>query len=409
MRWPWSRPIAPTNEYQPVANVLAGLFTPGAVIDLAGLPINESNALGLSAMFRAVSIISGQLAGLPMPTYTIDQNGDPKKDRSIFDSPDGSHGQTPFEWKETLVANALIHGRAYALVSKFAAGGVARLEALHPLCVVTREPTVAEYKKAASGEGELPVGGLWHEITLADATHVKLDARDVLYIPGLATDGKNAMGLIGLAKASLQTSLAADRAARKMFTEGALIAGLATPEGEEDITDDVPEILRQLRAATGGHENAGKIALLSKRLKFTPWTMTATDAQFMQSRQFQVEEIARWTGVPPHLLMQTEKQTSWGQGIEQQNRALGRTVLATWAIRFEQRFSRLLANPRYVKFDFGQLERPTPEVEQNMVINLVNSGMVTPNEGRKRLGLEPIEGGDILRNGQNMGAGAASE
>ncbi|MDM4723405.1 phage portal protein [Micromonospora sp. WMMA1363] len=56
------------------------------------------------------------------------------------------------------------------------------------------------------------------------------------------------------------------------------------------------------------------IAVVNRRLKFSPWTMSATDAQFLQSRQFSVEEVARWFGVPPHLLMQTERQTSWGRG-----------------------------------------------------------------------------------------------
>lgn len=407
MRWWWQK--GPENIGRSIADpTLAALFSPGGTLDLSGIPVGEQNLLGLSAMFRAVSLISGTLATLPMPTYAPGQDDSRKQVESVFDKPDGDTGQTAFEWKETLVANAVIHGRAYAMINRYAAGGVAALPIIHPICVRTEEPSLEEYsslKPGYEGPAEYPVGGLWHKVDLGDGRQIKLDAKNMLYIPGLSTDGKYPWGLINVARTSMRTGIAADRAAGNMFLKGALISGLATPEGEEDITDDVAEIRRQLNSATAGQENAGSIAIINRRLKFTPWTMSAVDAQFLQSREFQIEEISRWTGVPPHLLMQTSKQSSWGTGIEEQNRALGRTVLATWANRVEQRLSRLLASNRYVKFDFRELERPSPQDEQNMIINLVNSGMITPNEGRKQLHLEPIDGGDVLRNGQNMSAG----
>jgi HK97 family phage portal protein len=118
--------------------------------------------------------------------------------------------------------------------------------------------------------------------------------------------------------------------------------------------------------------------------------MTATDAQFLQSRQFQIEEISRWTGVPPHLLMQTEKQTSWGTGVEEQNRALGRTVLLPWAQRVEHRASRLLAVPRWVEFEFAGLERPSPDREIELLLAQVAGGLLTVNEARAYRNLPPL-------------------
>lgn len=409
MRWFWQR--QPENIGRSIADpTLATLFSPGGSLDLTGIPVGEQNLLGLSAMFRAVSLISQQLAALPMPTYQPGSDGTPSIVESVYDKPDGDYGQTTFEWKESMIANAVIHGRAYALISRYGSGGVANLSVVHPLCVRTEEPTQEEYaslKPGYEGGATYPLGGLWHTVDLGNGSQIKLDAKNILYIPGLSTDAKYPWGLINVARSSMRTSIAADQAAGNMFLKGALISGLATPEGEEDITDDVAEIRRQLNSATAGQENAGSIAIINRRLKFTPWTMTATDAQFLQSREFQIEEISRWTGVPPHLLMQTSKQSSWGTGIEEQNRALGKTVLHPWAVRFEARFSRLLASVRYVKFDFRELERPSPQDEQNMLINLVNAGLATPNEARKKLGWEPIEGGDVLRNGQNMSAGTS--
>jgi HK97 family phage portal protein len=129
---------------------------------------------------------------------------------------------------------------------------------------------------------------------------------------------------------------------------------------------------------------------VNRALKFTPWTMSAEDAQFMQSRSFQVEEIARWFGIPPHLLGLTEKATSWGAGIETQNRGLARNVLAPWGKRFEERLSRLLPNPRFVEFDFAALERPNPEVEIDLLIRQVEAGLLTVNEARAIRNLPPL-------------------
>jgi HK97 family phage portal protein len=118
--------------------------------------------------------------------------------------------------------------------------------------------------------------------------------------------------------------------------------------------------------------------------------MTAQQAQFLESRQFQIEEISRWTGVPPHLLMQTDKQTSWGTGVDEQNRGLSKFVLGHWAQRFEQRASRLLARPRWCEFDFAGLERPNFAVEIDLLIKQVAAGILTLNEAREIRNLPPL-------------------
>jgi HK97 family phage portal protein len=213
-------------------------------------------------------------------------------------------------------------------------------------------------------------------------------------------DGLKGMSLLGVARQSFGTTIAGDRAAAKMFGNGALIAGLVSTEEDVD-EDEAKEIKAGLDRKVGGWENAGEVAFVNRKLKFSPWTMSAEDAQFLQSRQFQIEEIARWTGVPPHLLMQTEKQTSWGTGVAEQNRGLGRFTLLGWTMRFEQRLSRLLGGqsrtPRFAEFDFAGLERPTPEEEIRLLIEQVTAGLLTVNEARRIRNLPPIDGGDVLR------------
>jgi HK97 family phage portal protein len=373
-------------------STLAASFSPGGVIDLGGIAVNEQSALGLSAFYRALSLVSGQLASLPLSTH-IEKPGTLRKPvTSVFDAPDGEEGQTAFEWKESLFLHLLMHGRTGALKVRSQAGSLVRLPLVHPLSFRVRQPTK---KQIENGNG--PAGGLWFDVTLNDRTTVTLDSRDFWYVPGMSLDGGvTTLSVLGNARLSLATSISGDRAAGKMFANGALISGLATPEDDDvDISEEISEIRRALDSSTGGYENAGSIALISRRLKITPWTMTASDAQFLQSRQFQIEEISRWTGVPPHLLMQTEKQTSWGTGVEMQDRALGRSVLGTWANRLEERASRLLPAPRKVSFDFSALERPSPDREIELDLKQVEAGVMTIDEYRAKRGWEPLDVDDV--------------
>jgi HK97 family phage portal protein len=124
--------------------------------------------------------------------------------------------------------------------------------------------------------------------------------------------------------------------------------------------------------------------------------MTNKDAQFLESRQFQIEEIARWTGVPPHLLMQTEKQTSWGTGVAEQNRGLSRYTLSHWTSRLEQRLSTLLVAAKSVRFDYTEWEKPTPQEHTDLLVKQLDAGIISRNEARASLGLAPMPDGDTL-------------
>lgn len=387
MKWPWQRqPEAPANTSLSIADpLLVQYFTPGGLVDLAGVTVGETSALGLSALYRALNLIAGTLASLPLNTWT-GQEAERKKVPSIFDDPDGPDQQTVYEWKESVFLHLLLHGRAGALKIRNEAGGLVRLPLVHPLAFQVVQPTVDEFQS-----GKLPAGGVWFEVSLNDGERVRLDADDFWYVPGPSLGYQVGISLLAYARQSLGTAIAGDKAAAKTFSSGALISGLATPSDEGfDLTEDIPQIRQELNRSVLGHENAGTIALVNRRLQFTPWTMTAQQAQFLESRQFQIEEISRWTGVPPHLLMQTDKQTSWGTGVDEQNRGLSKFVLGHWAQRFEQRASRLLARPRWCEFDFAGLERPNFAVEIDLLIKQVAAGILTLNEAREIRNLPPL-------------------
>lgn len=368
---------------------LAAYFSVGNP-NYSGVNVGEDTAVGIAAFWRAVNLISGSVAQLPMQTFRTD--GDTQtRIGSVLDDPGGVIGMPPFEWKQLVILYQLLHGAAPLAHVRNAGGGLIGLVPLHPLSVQMLPPERSDdVTEAFRRKFRVNLqGGETVEFT---------DGQDLTYCPALTLDGRSGISLISAARNSLGTAIAGDRAAAKLFSDGALISGMVTPsEGEVVEAEDATTIKNDLDQRVAGWENAAKIAVINRRLTFTPWQLSAKDAQFIESRAFQIEEIARWTGVPPHLLMQTEKQTSWGTGVAEQNRGLARFNLSHWTVRLEQQLSRLLPTPRFVRFDFTEWNRPVPEVETDLLVKKVGAGLMTVNEARKVLGLDPVEGGDTLQ------------
>jgi HK97 family phage portal protein len=391
VKWPWTRREAIRDDLSIGDPALAGYF--GTAPTYAGVNVTERSALGIAAFWRAVMLIAGTIASLPLKSIgQIDDQRQPV--RTWLDDPGTADGQTPYEWKETCLLHALLHGNTYLQHIYNGAGGLVGATPLHPLSVTP------SWERLPNGRF---TGRKVFDALLGDGTRRQYTSATMTQVMGPSLDGLRGLSLLGVARQSLGTSIAGERAAAKMFGNGALISGLVSTE--EDVDNDEAEIIKAgLDQKLGGWENAGEVAFVNRKLRFTPWTMSAEDAQFLQSRQFQIEEVARWTGVPPHLLMQTEKQTSWGTGVAEQNRGLGRFTLLGWTMRFEQRLSRLIAGPggpagprRFAEFEFAGLERPTPENEIKLLIEQVKAGLLTVNEARRIRNLPPIDGGDVLR------------
>lgn len=364
--------------------LLADFFSVGPK-SLAGVPVNETTALGLSAVWRSVSLISGTIASVPLRTLR-DKNGTREQVPSFLDNPGGPNGQTPFEWTETVLAHLVVHGNAYLAHVYNGAGALVALQPIHPLAVAV------DWETDANGK---PTGLKEFTVTLDDGSDRKFNSTTMTQIMALSLDGLKGLSPITVARLSLGTSIAGDRAAARMFGNGNMTSGLVTPE--EDVTEEEAKAIKEgLKAKISGVDNAGDIAVINRKLKFTQWSTSNEDAQFLQSRQFQIEEIARWYGIPPFELMQTEKQTSWGTGIESQQRGLARTVLSPWGQRVEQRLSRLLPKSQWAEFDFAGLERANPTDEIRLLIEQVRGGLLTINEARAIRNLEPVTGGDAL-------------
>lgn len=390
-RWAnrWNRLFKRSSAYSiadPQLAIMLG-YSPadGSVV------VSASTALTLSSLFRGLSIIAGSIASLTLRTIETDRStGENKAVGSFLDNPGGDR-YTPFEWAELVVVSMVLKGEIFLQHIYNAAGALAWLNPVLPEQV------------SVFWDATRP-GGKRFEVTIPGIDGRKpeiltLDPSSMTQIMAMSLDGRRGIGVIGAARISLGTALAGDKAANRQFSQGAMISGMVTPDGDEDFDEDEALTIKGMVNRTMlGPENAGDIPVINRRLKFSPWTMSAKDAQFIESRTFSVDEVGRWLGVPPHLLGLVEKSTSWGQGIAEQNRGLARYTLKNWTARIEQRLSRLLISPRKIaQFDYTDFIAPSPEDLVTLIISQVNGGLITPNEGRRRLNLPPIEGGDVLR------------
>jgi HK97 family phage portal protein len=291
---------------------------------------------------------------------------------------------TPFEWKEIVVSCLMMHGNAYALPIRNRGGSIALFQILHPSAVSVEWDEPTDWRRR-------------YTIRRTDGTLLHLGPEDILHVMNFSFDGLRGMSVLEVARTSLGTALAGDQGAAQVFSTGALAKGALVPVDDDLNQEEAEFASREINNKVMGWENAGSLPVLTRKLKFEQWSLSMADAQFLESRQFSVEEVARWTGVPPHLLMQTEKQSSWGTGVAEQNRGLSRFTLQNWTSRMEQRFGMWLPRPRRVHFDFAGMDRPVPEVETKLVLDMIRDGLITVNEGRQRLGMDPIPGGDDLK------------
>ena len=357
--------------------------------------LTERTALGLSAFYRAGALISGTIATLPLGAYRALDSGEFEPVKTWLDDPGGPVDLTPFEWKEMITWHLFLGGDSFLYHIYNAAGALIGAQPIHPRSVQVDWITTEEDRAKLTGRKK-------YAIALEDGSFINnLDRTRITQIMGPSLDGLRGMSVLSLARVSLGAAVAGDRAAYKMFKNGNMISAIVSPD--EDFEEGEAETIRDdLLSKMGGTDNAGGLAVVNRRIKISPWSMSAVDAEFLSQRQFGIEEVSRWTGVPPHLLMQTDKQTSWGTGVAEQNLGLRQYNLMGYTSRVEARLNPLTARPQVARFDYSELERPSPKDETDLAIRKYQGGLATRNEGRVAVGLPPKEGGDTYVDAQGV-------
>lgn len=292
----------------------------------AGKSVTEQNAMQLTAVYACVRIIAEAIAGLPLHLYRYTDSGKEKAvDHPCYyllhDEPNPE--MSSFTFRETLMAHLLLWGNAYAQIIRNGRGEVI---ALYPLI-----PSNMVVLRDAAGRIVYQYTYTPNDSKTNDPATVTLHSGDVLHIPGLGFNGLVGFSPIAMAKNALGLAMATEEYGSKFFANGAQPSGVLEHPG----TIKDPEKLRKTWQETfGGSGNSNKTAVLEEGLKYHPISIPPDQAQFLESRKFQIVEICRIFRMPPHMVGDLEKSSF--SNIEQQSLEFVKYTLDSWVCRWEQ-------------------------------------------------------------------------
>lgn len=351
----------------------------GGVPGKAGVRVTETSALHMPAVWRAVAVVANVSAALPLHVYAAGT-----KDRATVELLEDPHPElTRFELWRLVYVHRLLWGNAYVQKIRNGGGTVVQLWPIRPDRVkVEREKPTPENP-----------GGKVFWVQDDKGLRRRLTSREILHLPALGYDGITGCSPIRAAAEGIGLGLAAEKAAAKLYGSGNMISGVL--QSEQRLTAEQADQLKAgWKAKVSGYDSAGDIAVLDSGAAFHPVTMPYKDSQFLESRQFQNVEVAKMFGVPLFLLMETEKSTSWGTGLEQQAQGFVTWDLApTWLTPTEQRVTKeLLPASQYAKYQLGGLLRGDSSARATFYRAMRDSGAYSANDIRDLEDLPPITG-----------------
>ena len=367
----------------------------------SGKAVTERSAMQMTAVYSCVRILAEAVAGLPLHLYRYKDSGGKEKaiDHPLYlllhDEPNPE--MSSFVFRETLMTHLLLWGNAYAQIIRNGKGEVVALYPLMPnKMTVDRDANGQLYYQYTRSNEEAPT---------MKGTTVNLHPSDVLHIPGLGFDGLVGYSPIAMAKNAIGMAIACEEYGAKFFANGAAPGGVLEHPG----TIKDPERVRQSWQSTfGGSGNANKIAVLEEGMKYTPIGISPEQAQFLETRKFQINEIARIFRVPPHMVGDLEKSSF--SNIEQQSLEFVKYTLEPWLIRWEQSIQRSLLStdekPLYfVKFNVDGLLRGDYASRMQGYATARQNGWMSANDIRELENLDRIpaeDGGDLYLINGNM-------
>jgi len=361
----------------------------------AGKPVNEQTAMQMTAVYSCVRILSETLAGLPLHVYKYNDSGGKEKNlkhplyKLLHDEPNPE--MTSFAFRETLMSHLLLWGNAYAQVIRNARGEVISLYPLMPnKMTVDRDSSGQLFYMYQRGSEDTP--------SLGKDNQVYLSPSDVLHIPGLGFDGLVGYSPIAMAKNAVGLAIATEEYGAKFFANGASPGGVLEHPGT---IKDPARIKESWNAAYQGSSNAHRVAVLEEGMKYQPIGISPEQAQFLETRKFQINEIARIFRVPPHMLADLEKSSF--SNIEQQSLEFVKYTLDPWVVRWEQSMCRALLmeseKPNvFIKFNVDGLLRGDYVSRTSGYATARQNGWMSANDIRELENLDRIPeslGGDL--------------
>ncbi|AQW63046.1 phage portal protein [Dehalococcoides mccartyi] len=361
----------------------------------AGKPVNEHTAMQMTAVYSCVRILSETVAGLPLHVYRYNDSGGKEKDlkhplyKLLHDEPNPE--MTSFAFRETLMSHLLLWGNAYAQIIRNARGEVIALYPLMPnKMTVDRDSNGRLFYLYQRTSEDVP--------SLGKDSQVYLSPADVLHIPGLGFDGLVGYSPIAMAKNAVGLAIATEEYGAKFFANGAAPGGVLEHPGT---IKDPQKVKESWNSAYQGSTNAHRVAVLEEGMKYQAIGISPEQAQFLETRKFQINEIARIFRIPPHMLADLEKSSF--SNIEQQSLEFVKYTLDPWVVRWEQSMCRALLMESekpavFIKFNVDGLLRGDYQSRMNGYATARQNGWMSANDIRELENLDRIPaelGGDL--------------
>ena len=361
----------------------------------SGKPVNETTAMQTTAVYACVRILSEAIASLPIHVYQYKDGGgkemviDHPLYQVLHDEPNPE--MTSFVFRETLMSHLLIWGNAYAQIIRDGAGRVLGLYPLLPNKMdVQRDDKGEIYYVYSRSSDENP--------NFKEYGDIKLQKEDVLHIPGLGFDGLIGYSPIAMAKNAVGMTLACEEYGASFFANGANPGGVLEHPG---VLKDPSKVRDSWNAVYRGTSNAHKIAVLEEGMKYQQVGIPPEEAQFLETRKFQINEIARLYRIPPHMVGDLEKSSF--SNIEQQSLEFVKYTLDPWVIRWEQSLQKALLLPGekgkyFIKLNVDGLMRGDYQSRMNGYSIGRQNGWLSANDIREMEDMNPIpddEGGNL--------------
>ena len=355
----------------------------------SGKTVNERTAMQTTVVYACVRILAETIASLPLNIYRSTDNGKEKAvDHQLYyllhDEPNPE--MTSFVFRETLMSHLLLWGNAYAQIIRDGRGKVIALYPLMPDRMSVERTT----------DGQLVY------VYRKDAGYVVLRPEEVLHIPGLGFDGLVGYSPIAMAKNAIGMVIATEEYGAKFFANGANPGGVLEHPG---VVKDPARIRESWNAVYQGSGNAHRVAVLEEGMKFQSIGIPPEQAQFLETRKFQTEEICRIFRVPPHLVANLDKATF--SNIEHQSISFVVHTIRPWLVRLEQGMNKALLSRSekgqyFVGFVVdGLLRGDYASRMQGYAVGIQN-GFFSPNDVRALENMNAIEHGDIYAMNGNM-------
>jgi phage portal protein, HK97 family len=385
----------PTNSYEGSDfSYLFGRTT-------SGKNVNEMTALQTTAVYACVRILAEAIASLPIHVYKYTDEG---KEQDVnhqlyyllHDEPNPD--MTSFVFRETLMTHLLIWGNAYAQIIRDGRGQVLALYPLLPDRVSVKRDDKGElYYVYQRSEEDNP--------NFKNKGNIILKNSEVLHVPGLGFDGLIGYSPIAMAKNAVGMTLATEEYGASFFANGANPGGVLEHPG---ILKDPSKVRESWNQVYQGTNNSHKVAVLEEGMSYKTIGIPPNEAQFLETRKFQINEIARLYRIPPHMVGDLEKSSF--SNIEQQSLEFVKYTLDPWVVRFEQAFQKALLLPDekknyFIKFNVDGLLRGDYQSRMNGYAIGRQNGWLSTNDIRRLEDMNPLskeEGGDLYLVNGNM-------